>query len=621
DLHVRLLQSHLDLPGRGIAERLAARRQPARDPRPAVVASFPQGSSWPVTVDPRLRLRRVRRWGAAVVAAAGLLDFVSAVTPPWRERMEVLLRWFPLGVSQAASALVALAGLALVLLSRGVRRGQRQAWSVSVALLAGSVLLHFVKGGDLEEAVVSAAVAVFLLHNRGAFCAAVDRPSRRVGLLTLAGGVAVVTALATGAVEFVTATRHPSRLPLPRAAAAVAQRLVGVHSIALPHRLDDFLTPTLVAVSLGLATFALWLAFRPVVQRRALDLGSESGSGLEQARDIVKRHASGTLDYFALRTDKQWWFWADSAVAYAVYSGVCLVSPDPIGPKAERGEVWGRFRRFADEHGWTLAVLGAGEDWLPVYRASGMHDMYAGDEGVIDISRFSLEGGRHKGLRQAVNRIARYGYTSTFHDPATVGPELREGLRRLMTKSRQGEVERGFSMTLGRLFDPRDQGLLLAVAHAADGTPVALCQYVPAPGIEGYSLDLMRRDDGHHPNGLIDFLVVETIRHLRPRGMRSLGLNVATMRAGIAGEAGDSLTQRVERWLLRRMSGSMQIESLWRFNAKYDPTWQPRYVVYDAPENVLTVAVAIARAESFWELPLIGRFFVPDDRKAPVPVA
>jgi len=511
--------------------------------------------------------------------------------------------------------------VALVLLSRGVRRGQRQAWSVSVALLVGSALLHVVKGADLEEAALAGAVAVFLLRNRASFCAAVDRPSRRVGLMTLAGGVAAVTVLATGAVEFVTVTRRPSRLPLPRAAAAVVQRLVGVRAIALPHRLDEFLTPTLVAVSVGLATLTLWLAFRPVVHRRGADSGTDRDSDLDRVRDIVKRYASGTLDYFALRTDKRWWFWGDSAVAYGVYAGVCLVSPDPIGPQAERDEAWGRFRRFADEQGWALAVLGAGEEWLPVYRASGMHDMYAGDEGVVDVTRFSLDGGRNKGLRQAVNRIARYGYTSSFHDPATASAELREGLRDLMTRSRQGDAERGFSMTLGRLFDTRDEGLLLAVAHAGDGTPVAFCQYVPAPGIQGYSLDLMRRDDGEHPNGLIDYLIVETIRHLRQRAMRNLGLNFATMRAVLAGEAGDSLTQRVERWLLRRMSGSMQIQSLWRFNAKYDPTWQPRYVVYDAPEHVLAVAVAIARAESFWELPLIGRFFVPDDKRVPVPVA
>ena len=83
------------------------------------------------------------------------------------------------------------------------------------------------------------------------------------------------------------------------------------------------------------------------------------------------------------------------------------------------------------------------------------------------------------------------------------------------------------------------------------------------------------------------------------------------MRAVLAGEAGEGLTHRVQAWVLRRMGDSMQIESLWRFNAKFDPDWQPRYAVYDAPENLLAVAIAVARAESFWELPVIGRFLVP----------
>ena len=89
------------------------------------------------------------------------------------------------------------------------------------------------------------------------------------------------------------------------------------------------------------------------------------------------------------------------------------------------------------------------------------------------------------------------------------------------------------------------------------------------------------------------------------------------MRAVLAGEAGEGLTQRVQAWVLRRMGDSMQIESLWRFNAKFDPDWQPRYAIYDAPENLLAVAIAVARAESFWELPVIGRFLVPSSPVAP----
>jgi lysylphosphatidylglycerol synthetase-like protein (DUF2156 family) len=171
-------------------------------------------------------------------------------------------------------------------------------------------------------------------------------------------------------------------------------------------------------------------------------------------------------------------------------------------------------------------------------------------------------------------------------------------------------------MTLGRVFDPADRDLLLAVAFDPEGRPAAFAQFVPAAGIDGYSLDLMRRSDAPHPNGVTDFVVVRTIEHLRERGFRAVGLNFATMRAVLAGELGDGPTQRVQRWVLQRLSGSMQIESLWKYNAKFGPTWQPRYAVYDAPENIVPAALAVAKAESFWELPVIGRFMVPKTESA-----
>jgi lysylphosphatidylglycerol synthetase-like protein (DUF2156 family) len=431
-----------------------------------------------------------------------------------------------------------------------------------------------------------------------------------------------VTAVTAGTIgieigTMLSRSRRHRRLPLPRAFLAASERLVGVRQVVLPDRLDDFVAPAMLTVAVGLSVAAAWLFFRPVVARRAHTLaGGADDGGLARAREVVRRHGAGTLDYFALRPDKQFYFWGDSVVAYGVYGGVCLVSPDPIGPEAEREETWKAFRRFADEKGWTVSVLGAGESWLPTYRASGMHDLYLGDEGVIDCRRFTLEGGRYKGLRQAVNRIAKRGYTTTFHDPSRLDPGLRQQLESVMTKSRRGDVERGFSMTLGRAFDPEDRDLLLAVVHSPAGDAVAFCQYVPAAGIDGYSLDLMRRDNGEHPNGLMDFAIVETIRHLQAEGRRGLGLNFATMRAVLAGEAGEGLSQRVQAWLLHRMSGTMQIESLWKFNAKYDPDWQPRYALYDSPEQALPTAIAVARAESFWELPVIGRVLVPDDRAA-----
>jgi lysylphosphatidylglycerol synthetase-like protein (DUF2156 family) len=173
-------------------------------------------------------------------------------------------------------------------------------------------------------------------------------------------------------------------------------------------------------------------------------------------------------------------------------------------------------------------------------------------------------------------------------------------------------------VTLSRLFDPRDTGLLLAVAHGPDGRAGGFVQWVPAVDISGWSLDVMRRSaDPDLPNGLTDFIVVETINHLKSGGQWGLGLNFAVMRAVLAGERGSGRLSDLQRRLLHRFSDTMQIESLWRYNEKYRPYWRPRYIVISGIGTAPVQGLAIADAEGITELPVIGRLLGRgDDRPA-----
>jgi len=96
-----------------------------------------------------------------------------------------------------------------------------------------------------------------------------------------------------------------------------------------------------------------------------------------------------------------------------------------------------------------------------------------------------------------------------------------------------------------------------------------------------------------------------------------LSLNFAASARVLDGERGEGTFTRVERWALKRLSGIFPIESLWTFNAKYDPTWLPRYLVYPAAESFVPVAAAVLRAESLTELPVLGRFLVSDPSNRP----
>ncbi len=618
ELHLRLMHAEVDLPQATLGERLVTRdavvkgRTKAADLHPELVASWPTGSSWPpapeVAAD-RILVRRIRRIAATALFVAGLVDLLSAVTAPLHRHLHVIARFLPVAVTQAAGALVAIGGIAMIMLSRGILKGQRRSWTVAVSLLTGTLVLHIIHNADVISLLVGIAVLILLVIQRERFRAQVEHGTIASAFLILAIGGLTATMGSLLGVELAGRVHHHPLPSWPNVLLGSAERLVGVQWVHFPEHINRYASTSLLAVGITLIVVALYLLTRPVVDRRFLSGRASVGRRAAEvrARDIVRRHGTGTLDYFALRDDKQWFFHRDSMVAYAVFGGVCLVSPDPIGPFSERAHVWDAFRRFVDRNGWGLGVMGAGEEWLPTYKASGMRFLYIGDEAVVDPRVFSLEGGKMKGLRQAVNRVARYGYTVRFLDPSRLSPDDAARMVELMAKSRRGEQERGFSMMLGRLFDARDTGLLLTLVEGPDGAPVAMCQFVPSPAIGGYSLDLMRRDPAEHPNGLLDFALCSTISHLQEMGMKGLSLNFAAMRSILDGESGDGVTQRVERWALRRLSGVLQIETLWRFNAKYEPHWLPRYIVFDSAEQFVPVAVQIMRAESLTEVPVIGR--------------
>ena len=214
------------------------------------------------------------------------MNLLSAITPPLRGRLDVLRDLVPIAVPETASALVAAAGIALLVLSWGVRRGQRRAWMLAVGITALSAVLHIVKGLDVEEAAAAFAVLGFLIVKRRAFTAVGERPSMGRALATLAGGA--VIAVLTGTATLVWLGRR-TNLSIGRAMTAVSERLVGDQDIAIPGRRGRFLTPTLGAVGLTLVAVAAWLLFRPVVARY------NAPGELARARETVRRYGGDTL--------------------------------------------------------------------------------------------------------------------------------------------------------------------------------------------------------------------------------------------------------------------------------------------------------------------------------------
>ena len=282
--------------------------------------------------------RRVRRIAAAVTGGSGLIAIVSALTPPLQRRAQIVRDVFPIGAAHTANALVAAAGVGLVVLAWAVLRGQRRAWWMSMAVLTFLLVGHVVKGVDLEEALGAAAAGLYLGSHGDAFRAHSQLRAGRHALATLGIGLVVAFGGSFLAIEAATLGLGRKRMHARQAAHAVLESVGSTAPSGVPHLLAGFLRPALIGTGVSVTLLALWLALRPVIarvveQRHRTEIE-------ERARSIIGAHGGGTLDYFALRDDKTYFFHEQSVISYAIYGSVCLVSPDPIGPAEERVAAW-----------------------------------------------------------------------------------------------------------------------------------------------------------------------------------------------------------------------------------------------------------------------------------------
>jgi lysyl-tRNA synthetase, class II len=525
------------------------------------------------------------RLAAALAALAGLLNLVSALLPAEAGRLRVLDRLVPGAVSAGATAATAAAGIGLLLLSGGLRRRQRLAWLATVGLLAGSAVLNVTKGLDVEEALVEAFLAGLLVSQAGRFAARQGPLERRAALRP-----AVVLVLATAVYSALGLLANADDVAVPltvsRVARETARMAVGLGSgIGLEGRFGRVFPASVAAVFYLGALLVVARALAPALVRPVRD------PGLAQAVA-----ASGdSLAYFALRDDRLSVHGGDALVSWAPVGVVALAAGDPLGPPAEWPAAAAAFLAEAAAQGRIAAVLGCGAEAARAWQAAGLTTIYLGDEAVLDLDRFTLEGRAVRIARQSWRRAQRAGLTATVCRVGELRPGELAALRAVSAHWRGGSPERGWSMALGRLLDPRDAGGFLVVGRDAAGRPLGLLHLVPW-GSHGASLDAMRRDRDA-PAILNDFLVVEAARRLPALGVRRLSLNFSFLRAILVAGGDAGLSLRLARWGLCRLSRRFPIHSLYQFNKKFAPAWQPRYLAVQAAEELATVALACLRAE------------------------
>ncbi|WP_190132021.1 phosphatidylglycerol lysyltransferase domain-containing protein [Streptomyces mashuensis] len=577
----------------------------------------PSGSKWLsglARIAKGPKPERVPAVVGTVGALIGLADIAAGVIP--RFRWSKVHHWaevLPGTVTQLAAAGSIIMGILLLMLAHGLKRAKTRAWIAAVFVLPIGAAAQLIYRHSYVGAVLSLLLFAYLLRHKSAFSALPDPRSRWKALANfiIMGGISF-------ALGWVIVGSHPDQMigdpPVREQIEHVLWGLFGFEgSVRYTGGVDYVVGYSLGALGLLTVGTTAYLAFRPENPAAVLTEEDE-----DRLRELLAKHGErDSLGHFALRRDKSVVFSPSgkAAVSYRVVSGVMLASGDPIGDVEAWPGAIEQFMELARKHSWTPAVAGCSETGGEVWtRETGLDALEMGDEAIVDVADFSLSGRAMRNVRQMVKRIERNGYTTKVRRVSELDPEELAVVQKAANAWRDTEEERGFSMALGRIGDPKDLDAIIATAHKDPeegedlpfGDLRAMQHYVPW-GKDGMSLELMRRDRSADP-GMNELLIVAFLQAAPDMGITRMSLNFAFFRSALerGGKLGAGPVVRVQRAVLLFLSRWFQIESLYKFNEKFRPRWEPRFIVFPNNRDLPRIGFAMMQAEGFLTLPRLG---------------
>lgn len=531
--------------------------------------------------------RFLRMAVAALLAALALADFVQTASATPDVGRTRFARWSAFELLAGARFGLLCSAVALVVVLYGVVRGRRNAWRVAVFAAITSSLAHPTIFGDLSTRVLSLAVLAILVLSNKLFRAASDPRSARNAAVDGSVGLAVVFGYGVTGLYFLDAQFRRST--------TAAEAFIGSIRLLFLQRIEVVSPVTrhgrwfIDSVRLGVAAVLISVVVKTV--KPVLRLDRTTVMSRSTVLQILEGYADTTLAYFHCLPDKYFVISRDKKafVGYALVGSTALVLGDPIGEHQAKGEALKDFLGLCSANGWVPGFHQATNETVDRLSASGYRSVKIGEEAFVELENSDLSESHWKSLRSALRRVERNGFQIVeLQHP--IGDSDLEQLRGVSQQWIREGGHRERTFTLGQFEDSYIRSTRILTLQDTVGTIVAFVNLLPRYQSDVGNFDLMRRTTDS-PNGTMEALFVAMINLFTAEGCKRLTLGMAPL----GGIEGDRFVDRILR-TLRRSGRGFHYGGLRSFKEKWNPTWEPRYLVYPGDVDLARMARAVPRA-------------------------
>lgn len=516
--------------------------------------------------------------GAGVLLAGAVLLF-SAMMPAVAVRVALVRQVVPLPILEASHLIASVAGLALLLLARGLTRRLRVAWRLTLVMLAAGIAAALVKGLAWEEAVpLTVALALLaasgpVFHRRAGFSAGAYSPSWLAAI-----GTILVIVVWFGFFAY----RHQD---------------YGAESI-WQFAWDADAPRFLRAVAVVGAASLLFLLWRMTAPTRP---AGPSAVPVPQVVERLLSHAEDPEANAVLLGDKRLLVTPDESayVTFQIQGQSWIALGPPVGTPEGRVEAAWAFRELVDSYAGLPVFYSVRADDLPLFLDLGLTVAKYGEEARVPLDAFSIDQPRYKDFRYAVRRAERDGASFAIA-PRREVPALLPELRSVSDEwlAAKGGTEKGFS--LGYFDDAYLSRFDVAVVRA-QGRIVAFANLwqsgVPKAEL---AVDLMRHRAAA-PHGVMDFMFAGIMTAAKAEGYRWFGLGTAPL-SGFEQHPLAPTWHKVGNFVFAHGTSLYNFTGLRAFKEKFHPVWTPRYIAlpggFALPRVLMDCALLVSAGPS-----------------------
>ncbi|CAI2766627.1 bifunctional lysylphosphatidylglycerol flippase/synthetase MprF [Flavobacterium collinsii] len=518
----------------------------------------------------------------------GLVNIVSVLTPAISERLHILKNIIPVSAIKASNYFVITAGLFMLVNAAFMLKGLRNAWWSAVFLTTISIIGHLTKAIDYEEAVIALIVLVSLIITRKEYYIKSNSHLQSIGLKTVLISIAAVLLYGILGFYFLDKKHFGIDFHWQESIKYALQNFFLIGSSDLVP-LDRFARHFLLSINicgfLSIA-FLVFALIRPyTIKKEAVE------DDFLLASELLKQYGTSSLDYFKTYDDKNI-FIAESKksfLAYRVADNFAVVLENPVATSVDEiKQCIIEFDVYCYENGLRSIYYRVPEDNLELFASLHKKNLFIGQEAVVDLSVFTMEGGAKKSLRNAISKVKEKGFQTTIHTAP-----VKDGLlQKIKAVSDEWLVSTGRSeivFSQGRFeWEELKQQTIITVENAEEKI-VAFLNVIPDFAKGEGTYDLIRKTNDA-PNGIIDFILLELFAYLKSQGCTSVNLGLAAM-SGI--EDADTFPKKSMKFAYERIKYFAHYKGLRDFKEKFSPVWYNKYLVYTHDYDLLQAPLVL----------------------------